>query len=322
MIKKTAIIGLILLLAMLILPVTAGIVWMNGNAYTDEQYAQVTAGDTVICDMNDHCSKYKDTNPAKSPEVWAGKNSCTGFYNIRSGYDRVGMRLTIANNLTPNRTQDLVIPSDGVSGTIPEMAQGTYILHLIPPDPSFGPDQYSEMECNGQGTIYMKRELIGYAATQTGPTCTDLKIKDAKYGAIVCTQVIDVPAHDEYRYWIPASGHWEGYGHGRHWHEDVPAHWSEWSNTHPSDHFQYQTRSVPATYKTVCDGTYKDVTSIIQGLVSCGHLNIVADYKNQHYNVLFGDPTPGTFKMLSVQYSVNNIDRTKTVEEDNDLIIP
>lgn len=218
------------------------------------------------------------------------------------------------------------------------IAPGTYFLTL--PDGVGGLPEYRIVKIvKGYSQQVVFTGHVANDLTHDAPTTDSLVITSAIYGADVqettdghYETVIDVPAHNEYRYYIEATYKEVCTGSGKHkiCHQvvDVPGHWSEWQTTNPHVCGE-QTRFVQATYKQVwIDGTtgttpkYIDVTSIVQGLVKDGKLSIIADYPNQHYNALFTDPCVGTFKHLTVKYTLNGVAGTKTVQENEDLNIP
>jgi len=81
------------------------------------------------------------------------------------------------------------------------------------------------------------------------------------------------------------------------------------------------TPAVPAIPGSTSD-QYTDVTTIVQGFVANNQLHIAADYPNLHYNALFGDPAVGIVKTLSVQYTLNGIPGSVSVDEMTDINIP
>ncbi len=81
------------------------------------------------------------------------------------------------------------------------------------------------------------------------------------------------------------------------------------------------TPEIPAVPGTTVDH-YIDVTSTLQSLVVNGELHISADYSNQHYNALFGDPIYGYVKELKIDYTLNGVAGSKTVDEKTDMNIP
>ena len=66
-----------------------------------------------------------------------------------------------------------------------------------------------------------------------------------------------------------------------------------------------------------------DVTNEVESALtqSDGGYSILADYQNQHYNDLFGDPDYGIVKTLTVNYVDNGVQYTTTIDEEHDLVI-
>lgn len=270
-------------------------------------------------------SKYVDRNQFDEQslgEKYAG--TITG--NLRCGYSTLTPNIGIRNVLnvdgSPNVDGEFTyypINPDGKYEIYP-IAQGRYQLHVANGNGGQSEDTFVNVV---PGKFSQpEREILGHAISNSNyeESCVNLEIISAQYGKITTTTEIDVAAHDEYRYWIEAVGHWTGPWYNRRWVIDVQAHWSEWSNTHPHN-CEHQTRQVAATYKTVVSGQYIDVTSIVNNLKTCRGLNIIADYKNLHYNALFTDPVPGTFKDLHVSFKINGISHDVIVAEDIDLNI-
>jgi hypothetical protein len=170
--------------------------------------------------------------------------------------------------------------------------------------------------------------FIGQAFSQL--TCDRYRILKASYGATgenceqVCEQVIDVPAHDEYRYWIHGYciGHplilseyiCEHHPFHSTW---VDGHWSEWSDIHPT--YIHETRHVEATYKKVCHeecesiGSVIDVTSAVQYVVTHGHTSFKFDNRPEVGGIFtpdgvtllyeIEDPAPGLVKEVHIVYN-------------------
>jgi hypothetical protein len=139
-----------------------------------------------------------------------------------------------------------------------------------------------------------------------------------------CDQVIDVPAHTEYRYWIEATGHWEGHGWNKHWVVDSHAHWSEWSNTKPHNCY-YEHRHIADTYKTVCSGETIDVTQNVQSVVNQGVTRFFFFDNAQNPGGIFSetnallsqidDPAPGLVKNVYIHYTRDGEDQTINTQE-------
>ena len=121
--------------------------------------------------------------------------------------------------------------------------------------------------------------------------------------------------HNEYKYMIsPAIPAVAEQDSG--WVTSVPA-----GKTVIETRVVIDTPEVPAVTGSTEDH-YTDVTAIVQGLVTNNELHITADYPNLHYNALFGDPCVGTAKTLKVEYALNGVPGSVSVDEMTDISIP
>jgi hypothetical protein len=163
--KSFAIVILFVALLACACPVSA--VWHNGNWFTQEDYDKMTDGARVVHNPTSGVdSKYRDNNPAKTPGVWAGQNSCTLVGNVRSGFNTFTKEVLLTNNAADQNVSPVVIPiqPDGTFRYDGPLAQGDYTLHIIPPFIGLGPDQYAGVHCD-HGIVRPDRELLGYAVS-------------------------------------------------------------------------------------------------------------------------------------------------------------
>jgi hypothetical protein len=292
-------------------PALAAGVWRNDIFYTDEQYAKISDGCTMVVDPQSKVeSCYRDNNPANSVEVYAGANTCTLEGNVRAGYNTLTKEVQLRNvNQSANETGIIIpIQPDGTF-SYDGLAQGDYILKITPQFEGLGPEQVSSVHCTN-GVTRPESELLGYAISVGDAKCVlSYKITSALYGLVSkqCQEVLvipGVPAHTEYRYptgyyeihnwkWMGGMhGHWEvkctnHAEHGDGWHYETPQctevkGYSAWTDTrNPWNHRKgEQSREVPAVdpvYEPVCEpyGAVIDVTSNVQQAIDGGHTSFL-----------------------------------------------
>jgi hypothetical protein len=161
--------ALLLLTALVIVPASAEIapcVWHNGKCIESDKYDAMIDGATVIHNSKTGVdSKYRDTNPANSPEVWSGTSTCTLEGNVRAGYNTLTKEVELRNVLQQDNETGIILPilPDGTF-RYDGLAQGDYILHIAAPNGG-GADQYSKVHCTS-GVARPEQELPGYAITE------------------------------------------------------------------------------------------------------------------------------------------------------------
>ena len=138
---KTILITAVLMIALCTPALADGGVWRNDNFYTDEQYAKISEGCTLVHDaQSDVDSCYRDNNPAKSVDVWVGENTCRFEGSVRCGYNTLTKEAEIRNvNQSTNETGFMIpVQADGTMGIGYDgkpviLAQGDYLVTITPP---------------------------------------------------------------------------------------------------------------------------------------------------------------------------------------------
>ncbi len=259
-------------LTLLVLPVSA--VWMNGNWYTDDQYAKLTDGATVICTgkNSDQCSKYRDTNPALGNDVITAAGTCNLAGTLSCGYTTLTPIVYISNDLDANKTRFPMEVDHNGRYEYRGLAKGNYTLYV--PDGNGGQPEYSFVQCLGSGDVWPFRQILGHGVTADSGDegYCQRQIVSAQYGAFeeecdtVCDDILVSPEHTEYRY-----------------KKFIWSSWSSWSDTDDSQcwYWKRDTRVILAVYEEQCEevceqvGGSTDVTQNIRDVVAAGHLSFV-----------------------------------------------
>jgi hypothetical protein len=328
--KIVTIIALLALAMLVIVPASA--VWHNGHWYTDEDYKELVGDAKVVHNPKTGVdSKYKDTNPAKSPEVFAGANTCILEGNVRAGYNTLTKKVELRNAMQQDNETGIIIPilPDGTF-RYDGLAQGEYVLRITPEFEGLGPAQESRVVCTS-GVARPMSELLGYAITVDAAPVCQREILHAEYGAFeqVCEDVTYTSKypkcgyHLEYRYRVGEYSHHRcDYSHSE---------WSEWA-----DVFE-QTRATPrciqvetrwAKHTQVCDqvGGYTTVTGNVRDVVAAGHLSFLFDNRPTNGGIFatdgttllseIGDPVPGVVKHVSITYKdCSGMEQSVSAEE-------
>ena len=291
------------------MPVSA--VWQNGNWIEDTK-----APDVNYNSVTGVSSKYVPTDNTV-PTDYMG----TLYVQTLTYHALIGAEITIQRvEPTFGFTNGALIQSD-VAAKLSNAStsqilskslnpRGTYEERLVP-----GIFLVTLLDGNGGQPEYALGEVFEFYKTDVGflghgisggsgnaERATVYNILEATYGATECHDEIDVPAHEEYRYWM--------WGHG---------HWSEWSD-HEPHHGYYEHRHVDATYKTVCTGTTIPVTSNVQEAVGKGYISFLFDnslspggiYDLASTTLLSAipDPAPGIEKNVYIHYTRDGSDLT------------
>jgi hypothetical protein len=277
--SKITLIALIAL-TMLVLPVSA--VWMNGNWYTDDQYAKLTDGATVICTgkNSDQCSKYRDTNPALGNDVATAAGTCNLAGTLACGYTTLTPTVYISNALDTNKTQTPLSVDHNGRYEYRGLAKGNYTLYV--PDGNGGQPEYSSVQCLGSGDVWPFRQILGHAVTaDSAPDACYRQIVSAQYGAFEeqCGEPYTVHHGDYTREWMPKVCHgsgWFYHCHDGYWDYD---HVGMGNGDYVKDcgrhscSYEYVAPTQDQDCETV--GGYTDVTSNVASVIATGHTSFV-----------------------------------------------
>jgi hypothetical protein len=301
----------------------AGCVWINDRCLNAEDYAKYVGGAKVVYNpKTDTYSKYKDTDPSKSPEVWAAQNSCSAIEgHVLSGFNLFTKEVLLTNDASDQNVTPKIIPilADGTFRYDGPVAQGDYTLHIIPPFEGLGPDQYAKVHCTN-GIARPGSDLLGYAVSGSPPDVCQREIISAEYGAFedVCEEVLVTPAWTE---------HFGKYNFEcNHWHHGICTSY-DYVNVGQGNgdyvrhcgmfgcHYDYVAPvNHPAEYETVCEqvGGYSDVTQNVRDVVNAGHLSFLFDNAHNPGGIFdvttttllseIGDPAKGIVKHVSITY--------------------